>query len=660
MIHDLVPAMPRAARIRVMQYPHPVSLALGAVFAAAMLCLCLLQATALADASAPSGTPPLAATTPTTLTATKARLDQIYDDTWQRWLREDPTMATSVGDPRYNDRWPDLSLAAINKANAADRAALAALGSIDPADLAAPDRLNYDIVKFEFERRLALEPYKPYVWWISQLGSVQAANSLQTASEIAEISPFVTVKDYENWIARLRGFGAYLDEGTDLLKIGVREKRTQPRVIMLRVKPQIAAQRVATPEASPFFAPFTHMPSSFSAAERERLTNEGKAAISEVVLPAFARFDRFFNDTYLPACRDGVGISDTPDGAAYYRALIAYHTTTSLRADEIHAIGLAEVKRIRGEMDKIIAAVGFRGSFQEFAHFLRTDPKFFYTDPTELLHGYMVIAKSIDPNLVKLFGKLPRTPYGVRPIPDTSAPNSTTAYYQPLATDGSRPGYYYVNLYRPEARPKWEMEVLTSHEAVPGHHLQIALQYENAAGCTDDPTHGRFHGLCRRLGTVCGKSRRTTGPVFGPLSANSVSSRMTCGAPCAWSSTRECMSRDGRRQQAIDYFMANAPKSELDITNEIDRYIAWPGQALAYKDRTNEIPRAARKCAAGPRRRHSISANSTMSCCRPAPCLCRYWKRRAAMARRQSARRRRRRPNRVDTLSGGASGDGAR
>jgi uncharacterized protein (DUF885 family) len=548
-----------------MQPHHRVSSAAAAALAAAILCLCLQTASA--------------ATTPA---ATKARLDQIYDDTWQRWLREDPTLATSVGDPRYNDRWPDLTLAAVKKANAADRAALAALGSVEPTTLAASDRLNYDIVKFEFERRLALEAFKPYVWWISQLGSVQASNSLQTASEIAEISPFATVKDYENWIARLRGFGAYLDEGTDLLKIGVREKRTQPRAIMLRVKPQIAAQRVAAPEASPFFAPFAHMPSSFSAAERERLIAAGKAAISDGVLPAFARFDRFFNETYLPACRDSVGISDTPDGEAYYRALIVYHTTTHLSAGEIHAIGLAEVKRIRGEMDKIIAAVGFHGSFQEFAHYLRTDPKFFYTDPTELLHGYMVIAKSIDPNLVNLFGKLPRTPYGVRPIPDTSAPNSTTAYYQPLAADGSRPGYYYVNLYKPEARPKWEMEVLTSHEAVPGHHLQIALQYENAADVPMIRRMADFTAYAEGWGLYAESLGGQLGLYSDPYSKFG---QLTYDM---WRAVRLVVDtgmhvKGWSRQQAVDYFMANAPKSELDITNEIDRYIAWPGQALAYK-----------------------------------------------------------------------------
>jgi uncharacterized protein (DUF885 family) len=554
-----------------------VSLATVATVAAATVAVAALWSPGAASAAPAQAN--IAATSPE---AIKARLDRIYDDAWQRWLREDPTLATSAGDPRYNDRWPDLSPAAIQKSDDADKAVLAALGQIDSATLAEPDRLNYDIVKFQFERRLALARFKPRLWWISQLGSVQNANSLQTASEIAEISPFATVGDYENWIARLRGFGTYLDQGTELLKMAVREKRTQPRVIMLRVKPQIEAQRVATPESSPFFQPFTHMPDSISSAERKRLIGEGKAAISAAVLPAFARFDRFFSQTYLPACRDSVAISDTPDGQDYYRALIAYHTTTQLTADDIHRIGLAEVERIRAEMDKIIAALGYRGSFQEFTRYLRTDPKFFYTDPTDLLHGYMVIAKSIDPNLVTLFGKLPRTPYGVRAIPDISAPNSTTAYYQPLAADGSRPGYYYVNLYKPEARPKWEMAVLTSHEAVPGHHLQIALQYENAAGVplirrmADFTAYAEGWGLyAESLGDQLGLYSDPYSK-FGQLTYD------------MWRAVRLVVDtgmhvKGWTRPQAIEYFMANAPKSELDITNEIDRYIAWPGQALAYK-----------------------------------------------------------------------------
>jgi uncharacterized protein (DUF885 family) len=512
----------------------------------------------------------------------KSQLEALYEAEWQRWLREDPTLATSVGDPRYNDRWPDLSLPALEKTREADRAALAALMKIDIAGLPAADRLNYDIAKVQFGRRIAGAPFKPYVYAISHLGSLQNAGSVQTANELTEITPFATVRDYENWIARLRGFGAYVDQVIELLRIGIREKRTQPRVIMERVRPQLAAQRVGHPEDSPFFTPFKRFPPSVPAADVARLTAAGSEAIAAAVLPAFARFEKFFDGTYLPACRQSIGIADTPDGGAFYRELIEYHTTTHLTAGEIHAIGLAEVKRIRGEMDKIIATVNFNGSFQEFSRYLRTDPKFFYTDPNDLLHGYMVIAKSIDPNLVTLFGKLPRTPYGVRPVPETSAPNTTTAYYQPLSSDGSRPGYYYVNLFKPEARPKWEMEVLTSHEAVPGHHLQIALQYENSAGVpmirrmSDFTAYVEGWALyAESLGAQVGLYSDPY-QKFGQLTYD------------MWRAVRLVVdtgihSQGWTRQRAIDFFRENAPKSELDISNEIDRYIAWPGQALAYK-----------------------------------------------------------------------------
>ncbi len=512
----------------------------------------------------------------------KSQLDALYEAEWQRWLREDPTLATGVGDTRYNDRWPDLSLAAIEKTRQSDEAALAALTRIDPGTLAASDRLNYDIARVQFGRRIAIAPFKPYVYAISHLGSLQNAGSVQTANELAEISPFATVRDYEDWIARLRGFGAYVDQVTELLRIGIREKRTQPRVIMERVKPQLAAQRVTDPENSPFFAPFKQFPQSFAPADIARLTTAGRDAVAAVVLPAFARFEKFFNGTYLPACRGSVGIADTPEGRAFYRELIAYHTTTALTADEIHAIGLKEVKRIRGEMDKVIASVKFQGSFQEFSHYLRTDPKFFYTDPNDLLHGYMVIAKSIDPNLTKLFGKLPRTPYGVRPVPETSAPNTTTGYYQPLSSDGSRPGFYYVNLYKPQARPKWEMEVLTAHESVPGHHLQIALQYENSAGVPMIRRMSDFTAYTEGWGLYAESLGPEVGLYTDPYQ------KFGFLAYDMWRAVRLVVdtglhSQGWTRQQAIDFFRENAPKSELDINNEIDRYIGWPGQALAYK-----------------------------------------------------------------------------
>ncbi len=547
-----------------------------------MSCAPLVAALALIGGGVATAMPQSAAPTAADAATPAGRLAALYDDIWQRWLREDPTLATSVGDRRYDDRWPDLSPAAVARAAQEDRESLAALETIGPGGLSAADRTTYEVVKLQLERRLSLAPFEPAVYAVSHLGSLQSATSPQSASELQEVAPFANVADYEHWIARLRGFGRLVDQVTEELALGVREGRTQPRVLMERVLPQLEAQRVARPEDSPFYAPFKRMPASIGAADRERLGAEGRAAIAGTVLPAMARFTRYFTGTYLPACRDSIGISATPGGAAYYRALIAYHTTTDKSAAQIHAIGLAEVARIHRAMDEVIARVGFKGDFAQFAHMLRTDPRFFYTNGEDLLHGYMVIAKSIDPNLVQLFGRLPRTPYGVRPVPDTSAPNTTTAYYQPLAQDGSRAGYYMVNLYRPEARPRWEMEVLTAHEAVPGHHLQIALQYENATPMPMIRRSADFtayvegwalyaEGLGERLGLYTDPYQK-----FGELTYD------------MWRAVRLVVdtgihAQGWTRQQAIDYFMQNAPKSALDVANEVDRYIAWPGQALAYK-----------------------------------------------------------------------------
>lgn len=513
---------------------------------------------------------------------TPAELNRFYETEWQRWLREDPTLATAVGDSRYDDRWPNMSLSAIEAAAVADRAALEVLERVDVHSWPDADRLTYEIVRLVFERRVALQRFKPYLYAVTHMGSLQSSTNVQTLNEITELIPFSSARDYENWIARLESFGRFVDQVQALLEIGLRERRTPPKVIMERVKPQLAAQRVTDPVDSPFYAPFKHFPQSIAASDRERLAAAARTAIQGTVLPAFARFSTFFVGTYLPGCRDSVGLSATPDGAAFYRALIAFHTTLHLEPEEIHAIGEREVARIRGEMDRIIQEVGFKGDFQEFAHYLRTDPRFFYTDPDDLLHAYMVIAKTIDPNLVKLFRKLPRTPYGVRPVPATSAPNTTTAYYQPLASDGSRPGYFYVNLYKPEARPKWEMEVLTSHEAVPGHHLQLALQYENTGAV---PTIRRMadftayvEGWALYAESLGGEVGLYQDPYakFGQLTYD------------MWRAVRLVVdtglhAQGWSRQRAIDYFKANAPKSELDIANEIDRYLAMPGQALAYK-----------------------------------------------------------------------------
>jgi uncharacterized protein (DUF885 family) len=468
-----------------------------------------------------------------------------------------------------------VSLAAIAKRYDANQATLARLQRIDRAALSAQDQLSYDLFAWEYKSRIGAYPFKPFLY------EVRPRDGVQTLSEQAELVPFTAVADYEHWIARLKTIDRYLAQTQSLLELGIREKRTQPRVVMERVLPQLAGLIKAGAENNPFYAPFTRIPESFSAADRVRLQAEGKAAIEGVAIPAYARFEKFFREKYVPASRPTDGIWDTPEGLAFYQERARFHTTTNLTPDEIHQIGLKEVARIRAEMDAVIREVGFKGTFNEFLEFLRTDPQFYYKTPDELFRAYAVLSKQIDPELVKLFKTLPRTPYGVRPIPATSAPNTTTAYYQGPATDGTRAGYYYVNLYRPEVRPKYEMEVLTLHEAVPGHHLQVALAQEQ----TDLPLFRRnaehtayvegwalyTESLGDRLGLYKDPYSR-----FGRLTYD------------MWRAVRLVVdtgihAKHWTRQQAIDYFKANAAKTEADIINEVDRYISWPGQALAYK-----------------------------------------------------------------------------
>ena len=519
----------------------------------------------------------LAATQPVARAAddSNARLEALFQSEWERGLRENPLSATYLGDHRYDDRWPDLSPAALAKSNAADKAVLAALAGYDAASLTEANRLNRDLF-----RRLYQNSADAYAWGLQYM-QINQRGGVQTASEVAELIDFRTAKDYENWIARLNGIGTYVDQNIALLAEGAKRGIVQPKVIMQRIPDQIAKQVVADPEKSPFWQPFSTMPDDMPAAEQERFRAAGRKAITGTVVPAYQRLQAFFNDTYLPASQANVGVWALPGGDQWYQSRAAWFTTTNLTPDQIHEIGLKEVARIRGEMQKVIEQVGFKGTFEEFLHYLRTDPKFHYTDPKQLLAAYQAMAKRVDPMLPLYFGRLPRLPYGVRPIPDQFAPDTTTAYYQGGAMDGTRAGFYYVNLYKPETRPTYEIPVLTIHEAVPGHHLQISLAQELG----DVPMFRRdleatafvegwalySESLGQEMGFYDDPYDK-----FGQLTYE------------MWRAVRLVVDtgmhhKHWTREQAIQFFRENAAKSEQDIVNEIDRYIAWPGQALAYK-----------------------------------------------------------------------------
>jgi uncharacterized protein (DUF885 family) len=512
---------------------------------------------------------------PRAATATQ-KMHALFDSAWQEDLRADPTRASYLGDNRYNERWTDMSLAGHAARNKQNAATLARLRAIPRAALPPAEQLNYDLFAREYQQRLQAYQHRAFLY------AINPRDGIQSQSETAELLPFQSLKDYQDWLGRLRGIGSLVDQHIELLTAAAAEKRTQPRVIMQRLTPQLALQAVDKPEDSPFFQPFRRMPDSIPAAQREPLLTAGRDVIATVVIPAYRRLQQHFLTQYLPATRSSVGISDTPGGADYYRNRIEFHTTLSgVTADEIHAIGLREVERIRGEMLKITAKVGFTGTLQEFFVHLRSDPKFYYRTPEELFAAYESVSKRIDPNLVRLFGTLPRTPYGVRAIPATAAPNTTTAYYQPPAVDGTRPGYYYVNLYRPEVRPKYEMEVLSIHEAVPGHHLQIALALEQAS-LPEFRRNAEFTAYVEGWALYSESLGEELGLYQDPYSKFG---QLTYDM---WRAVRLVVdtgihAKDWTRQQAIDFFKDNAAKTEVDIVNEIDRYISWPGQALAYK-----------------------------------------------------------------------------
>ncbi|MEY2576674.1 MAG: hypothetical protein QOF80_2161, partial [Verrucomicrobiota bacterium] len=411
-------------------------------------------------------------------------LNEFFEAEWNYQMEQSPARASSMGDRRWNDRWGDQSLEAIKKREEHATDVLARLKKFDRAQLSPADQLNYDLFQKDLEMDIEGAKFRSYLMPINQRGG------LQTLDELGDRLRFETVKDFEDWIARLRAFPVLMDQNIALMKEGARVKVMWPKIVLNRVPAQIDKQLVAKPEDSPFFKPFKKFPDAISATDRERLTKAAQDAITVGVLPSFQKLKKYFVEEYLPAGFEQVGIWQMPQGGDYYAYLTRRHTTTNLTPQQIHEKGLSEVARIKAEMQTTMGKTGFKGTLPEFFTKLRTDPQFFYKTPEELLDAYRALAKRIDPNLVKVFKTLPRTPYGVTPIPDKIAPDTTTAYYNQPAADGSRAGLYFVNLYKPETRPKWEMMALSLHESVPGHHLQIALAQELG----DIPKFRRYGG----------------------------------------------------------------------------------------------------------------------------------------------------------------------
>ena len=506
-----------------------------------------------------------------------ARLHRLFQLHWDYLLHEFPEFATEVGAAGQNDRWTDRSSAAIARRKADLELPTRALATIDRTKLSPQDALNYDLFRRQAEAQLEGRRFPWELMPLTQLYGIHQG----VPQVLSEQMPARTAADYEAILSRLRGTPVLVEQTIAAMKEGLRRGVTPPKITLRNVAAQADAILVEDPAASPFLGAFQRMPDTIPADRREALRLEAAKLLKAQALPAFRRLRDFIAIEYVSSCRESLAASALPDGPAWYAYLVAQSTTTRLTPKQIHDIGLAEVKQIRTEMEGIMRATGFAGDLAAFFEVLRTDPRFFFSRPEDLLAGYREIAKRADPEVIRLFGRMPRLPYGVVPMPAHNAASRSAGAYDAGSLAAGRPGSFSANLSAVDTRPKWEMEALVLHEAVPGHHLQIALAQEQP-----DLPNFRKYGGYEAYGEGWALYAETLGHEMGfykdPYSHfGALNYQM-------WRAVRLVVDTGihafgWSRQQAIDYFKANSAKPEREIVVEIDRYIVSPGQALAYK-----------------------------------------------------------------------------
>ena len=501
------------------------------------------------------------------------KFKEFLDENWQDSMEKSPLFASLLGDKRYDDKVSSNSIEDFFLEKEYESYVLEVLSQIDPNNLSEEDQLNYRLLKSDYEISLEGREYPGYYMRLNQRGGVQDyylyGNRLN----------FTDLQSYKNWFERVKGYTQNVRNSLEINKEGLELGYTQPKLVTRGVSAQIGAMLERDLEDHPYFKIFKNVGDVASPEDALALQNEVKEYIQNVLNPTYQELYDFLINEYLPESRDTIGISDVPNGKEWYEYLARYHTTTNLTPDEIHEIGLREVAKIRAEMEGIIEQVGWEGDFNSFLQYLRTDSRFYYETGEELLQAYRAMSKEIDAYMPTLFNKLPRAPYGVIPIPMESAPFTTTAYYN--APSEGRPGYYYANLYMPEVRPKYEIPVLSVHEAVPGHHHQIALAQE----MENVPNFRKYLSITAFVegwGLYSEQLGESMGiyddpyDKFGQLTYD------------MWRAVRLVVDtgmhyKDWSREDAVKLFLENTAKTEQDINNEVDRYIAWPGQALAYK-----------------------------------------------------------------------------
>ena len=502
------------------------------------------------------------------------KFTQYLEYDWEETLINNPLFASYTGDKRFNDKINPITIDQFNKDRDNDLESLAKLNNINPEKLTEDNKLNYNLKKFDIESDLNLSQFPIYYLRLNQRGGIQSF--YETGNRLV----YQSKKDYYDWLSRLDQFSENILTFLDINKQGLKKGYTQPKLVTRGVVAQIDAIINSDIESNPYLKVFLEADENLlTPIEKEELIDRAKTLIINEINPAYEELNNFLKNDYLVNSRDSIGIKDIPDGKRYYEELAKHFTTTDLTPDEIHDIGLKEIERIRSEMEEIIESVDWDGDFNSFLNYLRTSPRFYYDNPDDLFDAYLIMSKTIDPLLPKLFNVFPRAPYGVIPIPSESAPFTTTAYYN--SPSPGRPGYFYANLYKPDSRPKYEIPVLTVHEAVPGHHFQISIAQE----LENVPTFRKYQGITAFV-EGWGLYSEELGEYinlyddpydkFGQLTYD------------MWRAIRLVVDtgmhyKDWTREDAINLFLENSAKSILDIENEVDRYIAWPGQALAYK-----------------------------------------------------------------------------
>tara|TARA_B100001121_G_scaffold132577_1_gene116176 strand:- start:1927 stop:3720 length:1794 start_codon:yes stop_codon:yes gene_type:complete len=500
-------------------------------------------------------------------------LNYLNDD-WQNTLNDNPLFASYTGDKRQNNKISSNNIDKFNKNKKSDEQSLKLLRSIDESKLTEENKLNYKLKEFDLLNSIGTREFPTYYLRLNQRGGIQSF--YETGNRLV----YTSKQDYFDWLERLRQFESNIYNAVEINKEGLSKGHTQPKLVTRGVIAQLKSIIESNIDSNPYMKVFLEADDSFfTETEKANLINEAKNLVQNKINPAYEKLFNFLQDDYLPNSRDSIGIKDIPNGSDYYEFLAKYYTTTDLTPEEIHNIGLREIKRIRLEMEQIIAQVNWDGDFNSFLNYLRTSPRFYYDNGEDLFNAYLIMSKTIDPLLPKIFKEFPRAPYGVKPIPAETAPFTTTAYYN--SPSPGRPGYFYANLYKPESRPKYEIPVLTVHEAVPGHHFQISIAQE----LENVPTFRKYQGITAFV-EGWGLYSEELGEYiniyddpydkFGQLTYD------------MWRAIRLVVDTgmhyfDWSRQDAINLFLENSAKSQLDIENEVDRYIAWPGQALAYK-----------------------------------------------------------------------------